>query len=164
MKMKVILSSIVALLVLCPLLASCTHPFRVYDFVAEESEFPLGVVSARLFGRGRMVNRTVIMGSPYTLTVWIGSRRFLEGTIHISDLKLLHARTRTVVFETTSILEKTIKQDMSSFGVHFAFTNIELGYADMALLIRFSLRSENVLREYSAEIHFERDFKEFGSV
>lgn len=164
MKIKYRLEVIITILVLCSLLSACTRSYKVYDFVSKDNEFPWGVVGAKLIGKKKIINNTAIISSPYELYLWFGSNTFLEGTIHISNLKLFHSGTKTVVFEKYDIPEESIKEYDSLYRAYFSLKNIELEYLDMVLLIKFTLRDEKNSKEYNSEIHFERNFKEFTRI
>lgn len=158
--LKIILALVISLL----FLTSCSRNHEFYDFESKENVSSWGVVGADLIGKEKLLLNTVVRSSPYNLLIWFGSDTFMEGTIHISELKLMNTKTKMVVFEYGKIIEKPIQKDMNSYTAYFSFKNLKLEYEEMVLQIEFLLKQGNKTTKHKAEIFFEKDYNKFRSI
>ncbi len=158
--LKIISFLIIALL----LLTGCFSNYEEYGFKSIENEFSWGVVGAKLIGKEKYHRNTAIKSSPYELFIWFGSDTSMVGRIHISELKLVNAKTKTVVFNQKNITEKSIKKYTNSFRAYFSFENIELEYEEVVLQMKFLIKQGDKITDYKTEIHFEKDYKKFRRI
>lgn len=158
--LKITLALVISLL----LLTSCSRSHEFYDFESRENVFSWGVVGADLIGKEKLLHNTVVRSSPYNLLIWFGSDTVIEGTIHISGLKLVNTKTKMVVFKYDKIIEKPIQKDVNSYTVYFSFKSLKLEYEEMVLQMKFLLKQSGKTAKYKAEIFFEKDYKKFRRI
>lgn len=144
------------------------HNYKEYGFESTENKFSEGVVSTKLTGKERYHTFTAIKSSPYELFISFSSDTFIEGTIHISELKLVNTKTKMIVFGPDNIIEKSFQRSKYvneyskyEYNTYYIFENIELEYEEMVLRMKFSLTQGDKTTEYKAEIHFEKNYREF---
>lgn len=149
-------------LVLCVLvLTGCSENCTFYDYKFVENGFDWGKISAKLSGSEKRNGFKVIKGSPYNLLIWFDLETPLEGSITISELKLIDAKTKSVSFEVNDNMKKPIEKSKLDYGAFFPFKNIGADYNDMELHIKFSLNNADSSSEYNTIMYFQKDYKEF---
>ena len=158
--LKITMALVISLL----FLTSCSRNHEFYDFESKENVLSWGVVGADLIGKEKLLHNTVVRSSPYNLLIWFGSDNFMEGTIHISKLKLTNTKTQMVVFEYGKIIEKQIQKDVNSYTAYFSFKNLKLEYDKMVLQIEFLLKQGDKTTKHKAEIFFEKDYNKFRNI
>jgi hypothetical protein len=160
------LKTILALIVSLLLLTGCSENYEEYGFKSIEKDFSWCVVRAKLKGNEKYYGRTAIKSSPYRLVILLRSDTFMEGIIHISELKLVNTKTNMVVFNQDNIVEQPFKKDeyINTYLAYFSFDNIELEYEEMVLQMKFSLKQGDKTTEYKAEIFFEKDYRKFRRI
>ncbi len=89
--------SILLLCVLLLLLRLCVH-YTDYGYKITEKQFTWGSVGARLIGEEKSYPLVSIRKSPYELFVWVSSTTLMEGTVSISELKLMDRKTKSVFY------------------------------------------------------------------
>lgn len=144
------------------LLTSCYSRFEDYGFKSIENKFDWGVVHARLTGKEKYHTFTAIKSSPYELYISFSSETLIEGTIKITELKLINAKDENVVLEQNNTLEKPLKvYKYKHYGTYYLFKDIKLEYEEMVLLMKFSLKQDDKTTEYEAEMFFEKNYRKF---
>lgn len=143
------------------LLTGCFRYYEMYEFKSNEHKFKWGVVGAKLIGSEKVHRKTITKSSPYSLLIWFGSNKYMDGAIDISELTLVNFADQKVVFERYNIAEKPIQKDSNIFRAYYSFKNIKLEHEDMVLQIKFSLNQGNQRTEYKADIFFEKDYQTF---
>ena len=160
----------------------------------EATEFPWGHVSASLIGVEKVGFFKVTRGSPYVL--WchfvFDKREHLEGTVLLSKVKIINARTNKLLVERENLMENSITQSYNAVWVgaegdppyrykkelvpnmHYVGFNVfdvlrfkdqESEYDDMILQIKFIIKEGGNEDEYSAEVLLEKRYnKEFSSI
>jgi hypothetical protein len=146
------------------LLTSCSEVYEEYGFKSIENDFSWGVVGAKLIGNEKYYRNTAIRSSPYELFIWFGSDTFMEGTIYISELKLINTETKMVVFKQDNIVEEPIQKYTNSYRAYFSFEDIKLEYVDMILQMKFTLKQAEKTTEYETEIYFEKNYRKFRRI
>ena len=140
-------------------------------------DFPWGRVSAHLNGVVKVGFLKVTRGSPYSL--WcdftIDKSKYLEGTVQLSKVKIINARTNKLLFERNNLIEEPNRYEnelvpnmhdlrFRVFDV-LRFKNQKSEYDDMILQIKFIIKEGGNENEYSAEMLLEkRYYKEFSSI
>ena len=152
-----------ALIVCLLLLTSCFSYYKEYGFKSIENKFIWGVVRAKLIGKEKYHTFTAIKSSPYELYISFSSGILREGTIKITELKLINDKDENVVFERNIIIEKSIQKDeyKNDYYTYFLFKDIKLEYVDMILQMKFLLKQGDKTTEYKTEILFEKYYKSF---
>ena len=167
-----------------------------FDYLSkgDHAEFPWGHVSAGLDGVDKVGLFKVTRGSPYLLWCYFvfDKREHLEGTVLISKVKIINARTNELLVERENLMEKPIIKSYNSVftgaggdppysnksvlvpNMHHVGFNIfdvlrfkdqKSEYDDLILQIKFIIKEGGNENEYSAEILLEkRYYKEFSSI
>lgn len=145
------------------LLTGCYSRFEDYGFKSIENEFNWGVVRAQLTGKENYHTFTAIKSSPYELYISFSSETLKEGTIKITELKLINSKDEIVVFEQNNAIENPLQKDeyKHDYGTYFSFKNIKLEYVEMMLQMKFSLKQGDKTTEYEAEMFFEKNYRKF---
>ncbi len=165
--LKIIVTLSIGLL----LLTGCSEVYEEYGFKSIENKFSWGAVGAKLKGKEKNNHNPAVRSSPYKLFIWFTSDTFLEGTIHITELKLVNAETKMVVFEQDNIVEKSFQKskyvneyNKYEYYTYYSFENIELEYEEMILQMKFSLKQGDKTTEYESEIFFEKNYRKFRRI
>ena len=85
----------------------------------EDAEFPWGHVAAGLDGMDKVGFFKVTRGSPYVL--WchftFDKREHMEGTVLLSNVKIINARTNKLLVERDNLMENSITQSYNAVWV-----------------------------------------------
>jgi hypothetical protein len=160
----------------------------------EAAEFPWGHVSAGLDGVDKVGFFKITRGSPYALWCYFtfDKSEHMEGTVLISKVKIINARTNELLVERENLMENSITQSYNAVWVgaegdppyrykkelipnmHQAgftvfdvlrFKDQKSEYDDMILQIKFIIKEGGNVDEYSAEMQLGKRYnKEFSSI
>ncbi len=128
-----------------------------YNFKSEEKIFPWGKLGARLEGT---INEGCVIGSPYTLFVWIDKQSNSNTTIIIDNLELINNKTGTVLFHKTNIKQSKNDESSNERSSLFWFRGLDLEFQDMLMTINFTFKEPDANSSYSATIHFQMNYIE----
>jgi len=148
------------------LLTGCHSKLEDYGYKSTKNEFSWGWISVKLKGNEKNYGRTAIRSTPYRLNILFQSDKFLEGVIHISELKLVNNKNKMVVFELGNIIDKSFQkaEHVNTYLVYFSFKDIDLEYEEMLLQLKFTLKQGNKSTEYKTEILFEKNYRKFRRI
>jgi hypothetical protein len=165
-----------------------------YTSKGDSVEFPWGDVTANLVGADKVGFFKVTRGSPYILWCYFtfDKRKDLEGTVQLSKVKIINARTNKLLVERDNLMEKPIIKTYKSVfmgaggdppysnksvlvpNMHHVgfrvfdvlrFKDQETEYDDLILQVKFIIKEGGNVDEYSAEMQLEkRYYKEFSSI
>ena len=154
-----------------------------FNYTSKENsvDFPWGGVGAGLSGVEKVGFFKVTRGSPYMFWCYFvfDKRKHLEGSVLISKVKIINARTNELLVERDNLMEKPIiiSYDHKKLPIpnmhHVGFNVFDVlrfkdqksEYDDLILQIKFIIKEGGNEDEYRAEIPLEkRYYKKFSSI
>ncbi|ABW66961.1 hypothetical protein [Desulfosudis oleivorans] len=140
----------------------CYQKFEVYGFKSEEKEFSWGKVGASLSGKKVIEGNTIIRRTPYDLEIWFVPFSLKEGTIKITELKII--KSKKIIYQNDTSHEGVIKKYAKDYMAFFLFENINIDYANIELQMKFILKENGNSMGYSTKIDFEKDYQKFRAI
>ena len=137
-----------------------------YNYQTAKVDYEEGYMKARLLGTYKDPQKNLtVLGPPYELLVWFETNDETWDSIEIEEVELRNVQKSEITFNFSgSKLDEFKQSSLGSYYVtHSEFSNLNLEYDDYVLFVKFKLIKEGKNIEKEAELHFEKDYKEYRS-